>query len=173
MELEILFSLSENFIINILFLDIDGVLNSTQWYNSNSCKALDKSIKRYFDPVCIEYLNKIVNETEARIIISSSWRLLRDLQELQNIFYAVGFKGKIYGKTPISSSYDMENPIPRGLEIQEWLDDNRNKFKSSIKYAILDDEDDFLESQKPYFFQTNFNTGLDDSLAEKIISFFK
>ncbi len=159
--------------MNILFLDIDGVLNSTQWYNSDSCIALGKSVKRYFDPVCVGNLNRIVAETQCRVIISSSWRLLKELQELQNIFYVVGFKGKIYGKTPMSSSYNMENPIPRGLEIQEWLDSHTNKFKSSIKYAILDDEDDFLESQKPYFFQTDFNIGLDDTLAEKIISFYK
>lgn len=159
--------------MNIIFLDIDGVINSKEWHESELCKSFGTSVKRYFDPKCVALLNRIVEESSARIIISSSWRLLRNLQELQDLFHSVGFTGKIYGKTPVSSTYDIDNPTSRGAEIQEWLDANKKRIKSPIRYVILDDEDDFLEHQYSYFFQTNPVTGLDTSLTEKVISFFR
>lgn len=159
--------------MNIIFLDIDGVLNSKQWHNSDSCKALGNSVKRYFDPVCVEYLNSIISETRARVIISSSWRILRSLQDLQDLFKSIGFIGKIYGKTEDLSIFEPDTPNLRGVEIQNWIKDNQKHFKTPIKHIILDDEDDFLKEQKLFFFQTNPDIGLDTSITEKIISFFK
>ena len=159
--------------MNILFLDIDGVLNSKQWHSSDSCKALGNSVKRYFDPVCMKYLNSIISETEARVIISSSWRILRSLQDLQDLFKSVGFTGKIYGMTPDLSIFQPDSENLRGLEIQQWITNNQRYFKTAIQYIILDDEDGFLENQQQYFFQINSDIGLNDSLTGKIISFFK
>jgi len=159
--------------MNIIFLDIDGVLNSKLWYDSKLCKSFGTSVKRYFDPNCIQLLNDLIDKSSAKIVISSSWRILRTLQELQDIFISVGFEGTIIGRTPISYSYDINNSISRGLEIQEWLNDFKIKIQVSIKYAIIDDEDGFLENQKIYFFQTSPITGLDGSLKEKVINFFK
>lgn len=159
--------------MKILFLDIDGVLNSEQWHSSENCKELGTSVKRFFDPICVEHLNRIINETETKIIISSSWRILRDLQNLQDLFKSIGFTGKILGKTEDLSIFEPESFNLRGLEIKNWIKDNQKHFKTSIKYIILDDEDDFLKEQKQYFFQTNPSTGLDASITEKIISFFK
>ncbi len=159
--------------MNILFLDIDGVLNSKQWHSSDSCKALGNSVKRYFDPICVEHLNSIISETGARVIISSSWRILRSLQDLQDLFKSIGFAGKIYGKTEVLSTFEPDTPLLRGNEIKNWLADNQKHFKTPIQYVILDDEDDFLESQNPNFFQTNSDIGLDKELTEKIITFFK
>lgn len=162
-----------NFIpMNILFLDIDGVLNSKQWHNSDECKALGKSVKRFFDPICVKHLNKIVTETQARVIITSSWRFLRNLQDLQDIFKSIGFTGKIYGMTEVLSTFKTNTPMLRGKEIKHWLGDNNKYFKTPIKYVILDDEDDFLISQKTNFFQTNSEIGLDGNVTDKIISFF-
>ncbi len=159
--------------MKILFLDIDGVLNSKQWHNSDNCKAFGTSVKRFFDPVCVEYLNRIVAETETRIIISSSWRIIRSLQNLQDLFKSIGFTGRILGKTEILSTFEPDTPNLRGVEINNWITDNQKHFKTPIKYIILDDEDDFLKEQKKYFFQTNPDIGLDTSSTEKIIAFFK
>ncbi|QCD61113.1 HAD domain-containing protein [Tenacibaculum maritimum] len=159
--------------MNILFLDIDGVLNSRQWHSSESCKVLGTSVKRFFDPVCVEYLNRIVNETETKVVISSSWRILRSLQNLQDLFKSIGFTGKIFGKTEDLSIFEPDTPNLRGVEIKNWTKDNQKHFKTPIKYIILDDEDDFLKEQKTFFFQTNSDIGLDTSTTEKIISFFK
>lgn len=159
--------------MKILFLDIDGVLNSKQWHNSDNCKAFGTSVKRFFDPVRVEYLNRIVTETETRIIISSSWRIIRSLQNLQDLFKSIDFTGRILGKTEILSTFEPDTPNLRGVEIKNWIKDNQKHFKTPIKYVILDDEDDFLKEQKKYFFQTNPDIGLDISTTEKIIAFFK
>ena len=54
----------------IIFLDIDGVL-SPRWWNS------DKQSDNYgclFDAKAVANLAKIVEETDAEIVISSSWK---------------------------------------------------------------------------------------------------
>lgn len=158
--------------MKLIFLDIDGVLNSQQWHESEKCQSIGNSIQRHFDPYCIELLNQIVSQTQAKVIISSSWRF-RPLMELKDIFTSIGFNGKIYGKTPMVSSYDTDSPAPRGMEIQEWIEDNQRKFKSPFRYAILDDEQDFLENQQQHFFQTNPEIGLDLETSNRVIAFFE
>ncbi|MCO7186091.1 HAD domain-containing protein [Tenacibaculum sp. XPcli2-G] len=159
--------------MNILFLDIDGVLNSRQWHSSENCKILEITVKRFFDPACVEYLNKIVNETETKVVISSSWRILRSLQNLQDLFKSIGFTGKIFGKTEDLSIFEPDTPNLRGVEIQNWIKDNQKHFKTPIKYVIIDDENEFFSHQEQFFFQTNPDIGLDTTITEKIITFFK
>lgn len=158
--------------MNIIFLDIDGVLNSKAWSESETYKSFGNSVLRHFDPRSVELLNRLVTETNAKVVISSSWRFLRSLQELNDIFRQVGFKTKLYSFTPIQNVYEAEKPGQRGMEIQEWLNDPRRK-NMDIKYAILDDVNDFLEPQQQYFFQTNPDIGLDTAITEQVIQFFK
>ena len=47
---------------NILYLDIDGVLN---------CKRNDY---REFDPICVKNLVKFLQQTDSEIVLSSTWR---------------------------------------------------------------------------------------------------
>lgn len=46
-----------------IFLDIDGVLNTPATFPT-------------FDPFCVENFNKLIERTNAQLIISSSWRYL-------------------------------------------------------------------------------------------------
>ena len=52
----------------------------------------------------------------------------------------------------------------RGVEIYNWL----NNHKEVTKYAILDDEGDMLLWQKDNFFQTSWDTGITEEIAEKV-----
>ncbi|MCD9584774.1 HAD domain-containing protein [Tenacibaculum maritimum] len=158
--------------MKIIFLDIDGVLNSRVWYNSNEYKTMGTSIKRYFDPKCVQLLNNITLETGAKIVVSSSWRVTRSLVQLQDLFKLIGITGKVYGKTQDLSLYETDSKNLRGLEIKDWITTNEKRIKSPIQYIILDDENGFLKEQKLFFFQTNPNIGLDISITKKIISFF-
>ncbi len=64
------------------FLDIDGVLNPTLynnalykvWKNNNAFKSRDH-FGDYFAPYTVDALAKIIQETCAQIVISSTWRL--------------------------------------------------------------------------------------------------
>ena len=50
----------------ILFLDIDGVVNSDNWYNKTRGRSGD------FDPEAIALLNQL-KDIGAEVVISSSW----------------------------------------------------------------------------------------------------
>lgn len=93
-----------------LFLDIDGVLNSVSWYREEWNKN-HVYPQGDFDPKCVELVNRIVEETGCKVVVSSSWRTESNLQ---SIFDKAGLEFKIHSITPFGSH--------RGCEIQEWLD---------------------------------------------------
>ena len=67
-----------------LFLDIDGVLNTGRHSNylvDNGLSETDAD-GYLFDPKAVENLEYIIEETDAKIIITSTWRLDGDMQAL-------------------------------------------------------------------------------------------
>ena len=55
----------------IVFLDIDGVLNSYSWWARRTTMEFPY---REFDPVCVSRLSGLVERVDADIVISSPWR---------------------------------------------------------------------------------------------------
>lgn len=145
--------------MKILFLDIDGVVNHQEFYkrreNDETLKSLPYPLCE-FDPLVVDRINYILDETNSKLVISSSWRFN---EHLQNIFDNVGFKHKIYDITP----YGMGKC--RGHEIKEWL----NKHTDVTNYVIIDDDSDMLKEQKKHFIRTSELTGLTSKLTEKAI----
>lgn len=142
-----------------LFLDIDGVLNHDEWFESNEYKKNQNNWKvSMFDPKCVERVNKILQETQAELVVSSSWR---DMNDLEKIFEGVGLPTKFYRTPDADRIYPDLDPIRdlynddirywRGSEIKYWLEHNA---KSPYTYCILDDDCDMLEEQLPYFINT-------------------
>lgn len=129
-----------------LFLDVDGVLNSVSWYREEWNKD-HVYPQGDFDPKCVEIVNRIVEETGCKVVVSSSWRTESNLQ---SIFDKAGLKFKIHSITPFGSH--------RGCEIQEWLDSQTEPYV----YAILDDDRDMLSHQRKYFIKTNTVIGITD-----------
>lgn len=130
----------------VLFLDIDGVLNSAR-----SCYALggfphgfDAENKAKFDHVAIALVRKLCEETGASICLSSSWRIIHSVHECAN-----GLDLPIFGRTPSLSS-------SRGNEIAAWLADH----PEVTTYAIIDDDSDMLPEQRRFFVKTNHYDGL-------------
>ena len=106
---------------NVIFLDIDGVLNSEQWYES-ICNGLIQPIHdnhpyTAFDPKSIEILNEITDATNSYIVLSTSWSFDENLIELLNY---VGVAGEIIGRPEylISNKGEISEHLPRGNEIQ-------------------------------------------------------
>lgn len=63
--------------MKVIFLDVDGVLNSDQYFDKT--KNLDiQGIEADIDIKKIELLKKAINETRARVVLSSSWRYTRN-----------------------------------------------------------------------------------------------
>lgn len=145
--------------MKVLFLDIDGVLNSDKWMYERNKNERYKFLPYpmcEFDPECVKRLNRILKETNAKLVVSSDWRFTKGLD---SIFFAVDIESEIYDTTPL-----VFKGI-RGQEIALWLK-NHPEF---TKYVILDDNAEFLKKQKPFLVRTQYAEGLTDELAEKAI----
>ena len=162
--------------IKYLFLDIDGVLNHDVWFNSPSYKNNQANWQvSMFDPACVERVNRILQETGAKLVVSSSWR---DMADLAAIFKGVGlptefdttpYADVIYPDAfPITDFFSEETDIRywRGSEIKWYLDHNA---KEDYTYCILDDDCDMLDEQLEYFVSTSNPKGLTDKLTDKAI----
>lgn len=155
----------------VLFLDFDGVLNTCWWERKI---PIDK-YGYAFDPNAVANLAKIIVETGANIVVSSTWKFM-GLSEMQEMWEERSLPGKIIDITPNTVSdevllyADLEHmeltPI-RGMEIKEWLD---SKGKKVSRYAILDDMDSMLHEQKDHLVLTNPTVGITESDAFKAIS---
>lgn len=163
----------------IIFLDIDGVLNSEEWQSSKECQTaseLDKD-NRYFSPYCVENLNRITNLTDAKIVVSSTWRKSRSLSDLKMLFEKVGIDGEVIGKTDVLRFNNWNRSVFRGMEIFKWLEDNKGILTQKIhiyrSYVILDDDSDMLYWQRFNYYNIDPRCGLTTSKAYQIINYFK
>jgi hypothetical protein len=113
--------------MKVIFLDIDGVLNCELWYRKRHAEVdMHEVSAQYpfyeFSPELVENLNRITEETGAKIVVSSTWRLGRTVEELQTLLKNVGVKGEVIDKTDhLSSPKGSGYTIPRGCEIAVWL----------------------------------------------------
>lgn len=119
--------------MKVIFLDVDGILNSMPYLEENKCKG-STSISDYH----LQMLAKIYHTCDAKIVLSSSWRELDDESDVlvyRQYEYLVNelarYNMEIISKTPV---IDMNRP----LEIKTWLDSQPNK--DEIKFVSLDDD---------------------------------
>ncbi len=162
-----------NYNMKIIFLDIDGVLNS----ESLSDKLYHNGIKEYGDDGVYNFIDEnIVNKLtnlckiyDIKIVISSSWRhfYFEDtIKEFKSstykkihplIPYIIGQTPRIY--IPNENGYHEQ--VCRGKEIEEWISRVCESFKPD-KYVILDDDSDILDYQFKYFIHIDNKYGLTD-----------
>ncbi len=137
----------------ILFLDIDGVLNSVQWAMREKRGGI-----LGIDPEAIRHLQRIVDATSCDIVISSTWRIGRGIVELREILLKAGMRSPcpVIDKTPGGGGF-------RGNQIAEWLENTG--FDGS--FVCLDDDSDFLPSQP--LVQTDNQVGLTAQKADECI----
>ena len=106
-----------------------------------------------FDTGACDNLNFILKEDpKAMIVVSSSWRKGRSLEELKKILQDNGIDpNRVIGKT-----HDSLRDI-RGREISKWILDN---IKDIEGYVILDDDSDMLPKQQNNFIKIGRQEGL-------------
>ena len=157
--------------MKIIFLDIDGVLNCESTFIDNHllrkclCKYLDNSVESNvniklfteidFDKVLL--LKYITDITGAKIVISSSWRYLKNYVFIEEKLIQMGL--------PI---VDRTNFIHhhRGEEIRDYLSNH-----NVDKFIIIDDEifSDFKDLVN-YLVKTDFyDKGLDEEHVEEAV----
>lgn len=158
----------------VIFLDIDGVLNTNRWYTQMETNTPQDKYGYAFDPKAVTNLKRIVAETGADIVISSSWKCM-GLSQMEDMWEDRNLPGKIIGITPNSISDEMllnadidsiELFHIRGEEIKEWL----TKYGKQVSnYAIIDDMDNMLSEQESRFVHTNPENGITEEDALKTI----
>lgn len=146
--------------MKVIFLDIDGVLNTVQseiyWGSKQENHYL------LFCPITILNLNRILKEVpDVKIVISSSWRVGSTIKELKEIFSKnLIDESFIIDKTPFLG-YDVD----RGIEINQWLSKN-----SVESFVIIDDDDDMCDLSF-HLFKTNPYEGLMWRCSSDIIEY--
>ncbi len=158
--------------LSVIFLDIDGVLNSRRYMNElvasgNTIRStrLDDCI----DPAAVNRLNLITKETGACIVVSSSWRIPfeNDFDSLVALLRSYGILGDIIGATAC-------NWKPRGVQIQMWIDEQNEfaekngRYHRVEKFVIVDDDNDMYDLNHRLV-KTKFEDGLLDEHMVKMI----
>jgi len=131
--------------MKIIFLDIDGVLN---------CK---ETVNRYngfigIDPFLVAIFNRIIFATDAKIVLSSTWR------------HAKVSRDEVRRRVMDFIDITPNIGTMRGDDINAWL----SKHRDIKKYAILDDDSDFYPGQP--LFRTTWAKGLTEEIAERVIN---
>lgn len=136
--------------MNIVFLDVDGVLNSLEHLIEvyNKTGKPHHGVNYPFDEKCMLNLKRLVEETNSALVITSSWRkyedhkkrLIEELEKYELEKYVIGY------------TKDLGNRV---LEIKEYL----NSIGMDVNFIILDDSA-YLEDLVEYLIATNAYYGL-------------
>ncbi len=159
--------------MKLLFLDVDGVLNSQRW-----CGEKGEGWECTFDPAALRELERIVHLTCAHIVVSSAWRIGESRASMLDKLGAAGMSAflrlRIIGLTPYLRHEAPVGGYLRGDEIRAWMNLNVPSFERRAAYGplesfvILDDGDD-MGALKPYLVQTRWEVGLTREDADRAI----
>lgn len=151
--------------MKVIFLDIDGVLNSRAYDRKRNWNE-----QTDIDETRLPLLKKIADETGAKIVLSSTWRehwsvdpvLCDDDGVYINKTFAK-FGLEIYDKTP-----NLGITAERPDEIRAWLNSSAEAIESFViiddyRYAWAELSDKFVKTNP------NFGLGLEDEHVSKII----
>lgn len=130
--------------VKILFLDIDGVLNSRRSQMAFGGYPHDFSDMSMFDPVAVALIRRLCRVTQCSAVLSSDWRYTTTAHAAANAL-----------DIPIMDATPRLNGT-RGMEINAWLADH----PEVTRYAIVDDIAQFLPEQQRFFVKTDDAFGL-------------
>lgn len=145
--------------MKVIFLDFDGVLNSNRYVRECGYFGV------VLDPRAMEILKDIVDRTDAKLVLSTSWKEHWSKNEkkcdasgtlINEIFARYGLS--IYDKTPLL-------PREREVQIRQWLTDN----PETENFAVLDDMFLSADFMTGHFVKTSSFKGLEKEEAEKVI----
>ena len=143
--------------MNVIFTEVDGVLNNALTLRQEGLTS--------FDDGCFDLYVRMVKHIGAKIVLSSSWRLVPSkLAFFQERLTQAGLIGQFIGVTP---DLGIDH---RHQEIQHWLKAN----PGVQKYAILDT---FFAAQIPgqsnSFFQVRPQIGLETETLIRMFGWFQ
>jgi len=162
--------------MNIVFLDIDGVLN---W------GPMTDNLRPWPDacsPAAVARLYDLVTRGNARIVVSSTWRLYHSDEWLEGFLSAHGLDRILtasHTEPHIIGRTSRKLSSHRGQEISWWLQDYDERVGSGSlnaewgpieAYVVLDDDDDSISALHPErLILTDNKKGLTDDDVERAI----
>ena len=133
--------------MKVIFLDIDGVLNSDATPNPRKFPYI-------VDNGLLARFKELVRRAGAKVVLSSTWRV-----------DPVGLLAARHYEVPFDDICPDIPDAPRCEEMQAWLRQN----PEVTRYVVLDDDDDCLDELP--LFQPSSKTGLTDEIADGIEEF--
>lgn len=154
--------------MKVIFLDIDGVLNSDEFLKNNESEVIDRANVRV--------LKNIIDKTGTVIVMSSAWRLWFDDNMMPKDGYSqclydilCQFDIKLFGKTPDFSTEEIRSKKTfsqvKAKEIIAWLSEH----ETIDKYVVLDDLDLRDEEVNAHLIRTNGQVGITEEDAKRVI----
>lgn len=140
--------------MKVLFLDIDGVLNSARSCIAFGGYPLDLTAADLptFDLIAVAMIRNLCRAADLKVVLSSAWRKTHSFESI----------GRAFGLPLIDRTPSHPDGV-RGGEIKAWLDDH----PEVTAYAIVDDDGDMLPEQAPRFVQTSGFNGISfDDIAK-------
>jgi hypothetical protein len=150
----------------IVFLDIDGVLNSHRWRAAKRPGEHPES--KLIDPASVAMLAPLV-DAGVEFVLSSTWRAWFDGPAATEMLARAGFRGQVIGRT----KRDPDGPglivraETRGMQVFEWVVEHPD----CGPFVILDD-DDGPEYWAPVYDRlvlTEFEVGLQPEHVERAL----
>lgn len=144
--------------MRVIFLDIDGVLNSEAYARTLEEKHRQLGhtsevpcgcfkLFSHIDRDAVSRLNRLVAETSAKIVVISTWRKKFGVPELQALLVDHGLVGEVIATTPdgyrtpeLRQGLAPDARIFRGHEIDFWL----QQHPEVDGFVILDDDSDMV-----------------------------
>lgn len=149
--------------MKIIFLDIDGVLNGDNTEVVNGYVFVDEEK--------VKLLKHIVDETGAKIVLSSDWRY--DWETKDEFFLCPALRHtlekydlEIMDTTPIFFNIGMYG---REREIEDWLEDAKIYGNLDIENFVILEDYWYFEHFANNVVRTNENDGLTEADAEMAI----
>jgi len=134
-----------------IFLDFDGVLRRESSPNSR----LDSDCVRNFE-------SAVLSHPEARVVITSSWRLVQPLDALRSLF-SKELSARVEGATP---DFPEVEGHPRHAEIQAYLAVHGAR---GTRWIAIDDDAEQYQRGAPLIL-VNAATGFDETCAQRLRS---
>lgn len=154
----------------VIFQDVDGVLNNVasrhealRITGGSKCLTPEQEGEILFDPENVRVLNTIIEESQAQLVISSDWRLNRDLDMLRRVFQAAKVNAEIVSFTPYLGTH-------RGYEIMTWL---HRQPKIPDQWCILDDNKADMGWMVHKLVEVDGKTGLTEAYIPQVMAFFQ
>lgn len=141
--------------MKVIFLDFDGVI------------ITDETKFLSFVPRCVDILKQILEKSNAKIVVSSTWRY-KGLKTMKKMFRDINIDPNIViDITPISRKNKLQDDdllFGRSHEIHTWL--LKNKVES---FVVIDDDTFDLQYYKDRLITTNSIIGITKKQIEKTI----